>query len=128
MIDYVYGYIVLVSSELDRLQEGTNHPRGEDKPVPGRDPITPEVQGQTEPTPKVGPKQNQQDSRQNVTSEMICVTGAGVSRACLVRVQDLVESSCGEFVLFRKGKMCAAWEVPKERGSILDKDLVFLIS
>lgn len=38
-----------------------------------------------------------------------------------VRVQDLVESSCREFVMFRKGKVHAAQDVVRKKGFILDK-------
>ena len=42
MIDYIYGYIIPVSRELDTFQKGPNHSRGEDKPIPEGDPTIPE--------------------------------------------------------------------------------------
>lgn len=39
-------------------------------------------------------------------------------------VQDLLESLCEEFNLFRKGKVCAVWEVLGERSFVLDKNSV----
>lgn len=57
MTDYLYVYIVLVSSELD-FRRGQTNPRGENKSIPEGDTKIPEVEGQTEPTPKVGPKRD----------------------------------------------------------------------
>lgn len=79
--------------------------------------------GQTKTAPEVGPEG---DNRQGLTSEMLRVTESGISWASPVRVPELVESLCREFILFRNGKVRAAWEVLRERGSILDK--VLLIS
>jgi len=54
---------------------------------------------------------------------MIHVVEFGVSQASLVRVPDLVESSCGEFNLFRKRKsMCSVRSSRRERSCILDKN------
>lgn len=54
MIDYLYGYIILVSSELNRFQKGPNHLKEEDTLIQEGDPTIPKVGQQTELTPKVG--------------------------------------------------------------------------
>lgn len=38
MLDYLYGHTIPISSELDRFQNGSNHPKGEDKSIPKGDP------------------------------------------------------------------------------------------
>jgi len=53
IIDYLYGFIIPLSSELDRLQKGTYHPKAGDKPIPEVDSTIPESRRQT---PKLGPK------------------------------------------------------------------------
>lgn len=64
----------------------------------------------------------------SVTSKVIHVREVGVSQGCPARVQDLVESLCGELSLFRKGKVRSAREVLRQRGYILDKNQVLFIS
>lgn len=46
----------------------------------------------------------------------------GQTKLSWVRVQDLLESLCEEFSLFRKGKTSAAWEVLRGRGLVFDKN------
>lgn len=79
---------------------GPNHPRGEkDKPSQLR-------------------KWAQRGTSQtagSLTSEMICFTGSGVRQASRARVQHLAKGICEEFSLCRKEKVCAAWEVLRER-------------
>lgn len=50
MIDYLYGYIIPVSSKLNRFQEAPNHLKEQDKPVP---------EGGTQPFQKWENKLNQ---------------------------------------------------------------------
>jgi len=71
---------------------------------------------------KHGPKQEQEENRQHLTSKLICVTESGFSRVYSGIVQDLVNSLCGEFRLFRKGKVHPAWVLLGKRGYILDKN------
>lgn len=43
IIDYLCGFIISVSSELDRFQEGRDHHKVGDKPITEADPTIPEV-------------------------------------------------------------------------------------
>lgn len=58
---------------------------------------------------------------QSLTSKVICAMESGVSQS-LVRAQDLVQSSCGEFNLFVKENVRAARKVLREKGSVLGKN------
>lgn len=48
--------------------------------------------------------------------------GRGQIKLSWVRVQDLLESLCEEFILFGKGKVCAACKVLGVRSFVLDKN------
>lgn len=54
MMNYLYGYIIAVSSELVRFQKRPNHPGGNKKSIQEGDPTILEVGQQTETTPEVG--------------------------------------------------------------------------
>lgn len=51
---------------------------------------------------------------------MIHITDFRVNDKSTSRVQNLTKSVCREFYVFGKGKVHAAWEVLRKRGSILD--------
>jgi len=53
---------------------------------------------------------------------VIHVTESGISWESPLRAQDLADSLCGEFNLFRKEKVCAEREDLKERGSVSYKN------
>lgn len=122
MIDCLYGFMILVSSESDRFQEGKGHFKEGENLISEVDPMSPEETGQTEPMPEVGPKRGTSEITENLTSKGMHFTGSGVNWEPLVGAKDLIESLRREFSLFRKEKACAAREVLRERESTLYKD------
>lgn len=70
MIDCLYGFTILVSSELDRFQEGKGHLKEGENLISEVDPMSPEGIGQTEPAPEVGPKRGTSEITENLTSKV----------------------------------------------------------
>lgn len=115
MMDCSYGFMILISSESDRFQERKDHFKEGENLISEVDPMSPEDTGQTEPIPEVGPKRGTSEITENLPSKVMHVTGSGANWESLVGAQDLMESLCREFNLFRKEKACAAREVLRER-------------